>query len=440
MGTAFLRQRIVRWLLSLAVVTVATLGTALGTAAPARADSAFTLSAMAEGVSVVISNATIPLIQSVQVNTPMASTMLNSRGQGSSYSAAPDPGQDVAELPATGSAEMCAILEAYGAKLPGCAIVAKQVPAYPYAYAQSGDAPQDRDFAGAHMHAEATDSSSEAQTVVGASGAGSAVSTARSAAAGDGSTATSAVTSVDSLQMGTYVELSGIHAVAAANRGLDGRLSLSSSFQIGHLTVDGLDVGYEDGSFVLLGRGIPAPVPTQQVFASLKSAGITATFLPATKTTTGITSEGLMLSYTIPGAPSGIVPPIPLPLPIGVGVPTTPTTITYVLGRAQVASTNQAIGGFNFGGLPGVLGGVAPPLTGTSGGTTPLTATAPLSTPNVASPQSGTTAPPAVAVARRGAWTSDSADVYLAFVVAALAMFGGVSVLRFLGVRLSWTS
>jgi hypothetical protein len=439
MGTADLRRRVPRWVLAVSVVAVTT----VGLATPARADNAFTLSSMAEGVSVVISNASIPLITSVQVNTPMAQANLNSRGQGSSYSAAPDPGQDVAELPATGSAEMCAILVAYGLKLPGCALVAKQIPAYPYAYAQSGDPPQDRSFAAAHMHAEATQTSSEAQTVVGASGATSAVSTARTAVDDIGRTSSSADTSVDAVQFGTYVELAGIHAVATAIRDTSGHLALSSSFQIGHLTVDGRNFGYDDGKFVLLGTPIPIALPAQQVLSMLKAAGITATFLPATKTKTGITSEGLMLSYTIPGAPSGVVPPIPLPLPIGVGVPTTPTTVTYVLGRAQVASSNQAIGGFNFGGLTGTLGGMTtPPSTGTlAGGTPALSANPPATSPNLAPPTNGSPAAPTLAAAtQRKAWTSDSADIYLAFVVTALAIFGAATAVRLLGVRLTWTS
>jgi hypothetical protein len=438
MGTADIRRRLPHGLLALGVVAATT----VGLATPAGADNAFTLSSMAEGVSVVISNPSIPLIQSVQTNTPMAQAVLNNRGQASSYSAAPDPGQDVAELPATGSAEMCAIFEAYGLKLPGCAIVAKQIPAYPYAYAQSGDPPQDRNFAAAHMHAEATDKSSEAQTVVGAPGAASATSTARTAVDDIGRTTASSVTSVDSLQFGTYFQLSGINAMASAVRDTAGHLTLASSFQIGHLTVNGRELGYQDGKFVALGKSVPVPVPAQPVLSALKVIGVTATFLPETKTSTGIASEGLMLSYTVPGAPAGVVPPIPLPLPIGVGVPTTPTTVTYTLGRAQVASTNVAYGGFNLGGLTAPpIGTTTPPIATTPGGTAALAPTSPLGKANVAPPANGSpTSPTLAAASPRRAWTSDSADIYLAFVVTALAVFGGATAIRLLGVRLTWTS
>jgi hypothetical protein len=442
--------RVARWSLAAALAGFAAF-TLIG---PAHADSAYSMTASARGVSYVMSNPGFPLVQSVQANTPTAEVVLNSRGQASGYSAAPDPGQDVAELPATGSAQFCGILAGQGIDLPGCETVAKAIPAYPYAYAQSGDAPDDRNFAGAHLHAEATDSSAEAQTVLGPSGAASAESTARATVGSDESTITSAVTSVDSLEFGNYIRLTGIRSVATAHRDPSGHLKLTSSFSISHLHVNGLDVGYDDGSFQVLGRKLPVKLPVQTVLSALRAAGMKATFLPETRTKTGVTSGGVLLSFKLPGAPAGIVPPIPLPLPIGIGLPSTPTTVTYVLGRTEVTSTHQAIPDFDTGIIGGTTGGTTPPVAGTTGGTTGGTTTPPFTGgtssgvppitgaggPQVA-PPSGTTAPPAAAAAATGAAvTSDSADIYLAFVITALAIFGSASAIRFLGVRLSWNS
>ena len=428
----------------------------VGVAPAAHADAAYTLSADAQGVSVVVANNGLPLIASAQVNTPSARADLNSRGEADAYSAAPDPGQDVAELPGVGASQLCAILQGYGLNLPGCAQVEALIPAYPYAYAQAGDDPQDKSFGGAHLHAQASSDGSEGQTVVGADGVASTTSTARTAAASDGSQLADAVTSVDAFQLGSYLRISGMRADAEIQRDSSGRVTLTSSFQIGHLLVNGLDIGYDDGTFEVLGTQVPVPVPVGTVLGALEAAGITASFLPAIKTDHGIVSEGLLLSYRLPGAPSGVVPPIPLPLPIGVGLPTEPTTITYVLGRATVDSSYHPIpsvpvgifGPTAFPTTPGATtaptAGSAPlPVTGGLGGSTGAVPTtgaplAPVPGPSLA-PATGA-GPITVSAEPRAAVTSNGIDIYLAFVVTALTIFGGALAIRFLGVRLSWTS
>ena len=436
-------------------------GTSFALATPASPDAAFTLSASAQGVATEITNSSIPLITSVQLNTPTAQATLNSRGQATSYSAAPDPGQDVAELPATGSAELCAILAGYGAKVPGCSSIAPLIPAYPYAYAQTGDAPQDKSFAGAHLHAEARENASEGQTIFGASGVTSGTSTARTSTTADGSEDATADASVDAFQLTAAVKVSGIHASASIHRDSAGKLTTTSSFDIGHLTISGLDIGYDDGTFVVLGTQVPVPIPLQTVLSALKPLGVTATFLPPIKTDTGITSEGLSLSYAAPGAPSGLLPPIPVPLPIGVGVPTTPTVVTFTLGRAAVDGSYHSIPGSDSTGLiggpttpPSVAPSAAPATSGSSSAPatttdpgvidpgTPLTTEPSLdpgSAPAVA-PPTGSSAPTLVAASPRAAVKSDATDIYLAFVVIALAVFCSATAIRFLGVRLSWTS
>ena len=437
-----------------------TAGSTFALVGPAHADAVYTLSASAQGIAIEITNQSIPLVASVQANTPTAQATLNSRGLATSYSAAPDPGQDVAELPATGSAEMCGILAGNGLKLPGCDLIQKQIPAYPYAYAQTGDAPQDKSFAGAHLHAEARENASEGQTVFGAGGISSATSTARTSTAADSSEDASAETSVDAVQLTAAVKISGVHANATLHRDASGAFTSTSSFDIGHLTIGGLDVGYDDGTFEVLGTQVPVPIPFSTVLSALKPVGITATVLPALKTDHGIVSEGLRLSTTLPGAPSNLLPPIPITLPIGVGVPSTPTTITYVLGRASVDSSYRSIPGSDQTGIIGPTSGpsgapaTAPATTGGSTGPavttepgvvdpgTPLTSEPvlePGSAPAVA-PPTGTGTPARVSAAPRAAVKSDATDIYLAFVVIALAVFCSATAIRFLGVRLSWTS
>jgi hypothetical protein len=440
-------------------------------ASPAGADAAFTLTTSADGVSLVVSNASFPVVQSYQVNTPTAQATLNSRQQASGYSAAPDPGRTVAELPPTLSAVICGQLAVNGTTLPGCQLVADQIPSYPFAYAQAGDPPQDKSFPAAHLHAEATQFSSSAQTTSGVSGAASATSTAHTIAHGDGSEDASADTSLDSLQLAAYLRLSGVRASASIHRAPDGTLTPSSTFEIGGLLVDGQQIVYRDGSFSLLGNLVPVPLPTQTVLDALSAVGVTATYLPESKTAGGVTSAGLMLSYQVPGAPSGIVPPLPpTPLPVGVGLPTTPTTVTYVLGRVAATGTYKAIPGGDSGLIGGTLP-VSPVTTPSSGGPATAPATGGPSSsdtlaPGVANggslpsgtgttPAVGSTTPPDVAApvaaaapastpaARLSAHrpvTGHGADIYLAFVVAALAAFAGASAIRLLGVRHLWTS
>ncbi|HVU72789.1 MAG TPA: hypothetical protein VHE83_07495 [Mycobacteriales bacterium] len=440
-----------------AAVTLAALPLlALLSGATARADAAFTLTSSAQGVSLVVSNASIPLITSIQVATPTAQASANSSGQTTSYSAAPDPGQGVAELPIVAAGQICAI----ATTLPGCSTVTGAIPAYPYAYAQAGDPPQDKDFAGAHLHAEASDTGAKAQTTVGAGGVGSATSTAIATSSPDGSVDATAETSVDALAIGTYLRLSGIHASAAIHRDPSGAQTSSSSFDIGALEVNGLKLGFGSDGFTVLGTVVPQPIPTQTVLDAFKAIGVTATLLPPTATKNGITSEGLSISYTVPGPPSGVVPPLPaLPLPIGVGVPTTPTTVTYTLGQAAVTSTYKTIPGDVLGGTgSAVTGGPSPVATpsspaapiSTGGAPAPVVPPAPVtppttdtlvepSAPVVAAPAPAPEAPQP-ALATQAEVSHRTSDIYLALVITALAVFGAASALRFLGVRLTWTS
>jgi hypothetical protein len=423
----------------------------------ARADAAFTLTASAQGVALTVANESIPLITSIQVATPTAQAAANSAGQATSYSAAPDPGQGIAELPAVAGAQICANLSS----LPGCSTIAGAVPNYPYAYAQAGDPPQDKDFAGAHLHAEASDTGAKAQTRVGAGGTGSATSTAVASSSADGSLDATAETSVDAFSIGTYLTMSGIHATAALHRDPAGALTRSSSFDIGALQINGLKLGFGSGGFTVLGTVVPQPIPTQTVLDAFKAIGVTATLLPPTATKNGVTSEGLSISYTVPGVPSGVVPPLPaLPLPIGVGVPSTPTTVTYTVGQAAVTSTYRSIPSDDLGIGPGTVtpspvaaptgvtnpggstgpgptavssgGGVTPPDTTVLGGVGP--------SPAVAPPVPAASAPANPALATRAEVGHRTPDIYLALVISALAVFGAASALRFLGVRLTWTS
>ena len=446
-----------RAVLGAALVAAAALGVA--GSGGAHADAAFTLTAETSGVSLVVFNTSLPLVQSYQANTPSATVTLNARGQATAFSSAPDPGQSVAELPQLLGGSVCG-----QAPVPSCAATVSQV-SYPSAYAQTGDKPKDVALPAVHLHAEATQTASTAEATVGAVGATDAASTATSVVEPDGSQDAIADTAIDGLTLATYLKLSGIHTSATVHRTEDGTLTLSSTFEVGSLSAGGQTFGFKDGQFTLAGQLVPAPVPVQTVLDALKAVGVTGTYLPEQKTATGVTSAGLSLSYVAPAPPTGVVPPLPIPaLPVGVGVPSTPTTVTYVLGRAVANGTYKAIPGVGSSETGGSLTGSASTVPSTAA-TTPVTETPPVATGGetgptpggdippdtstgplasggdapVVAPQQPTTTGVVTTAVRRQPVTADALNIYLALVVGALLAFGGATWIRLFGVRRSWT-
>ena len=443
-------------------VLLAAVGVGASSAGASGSSSVFSMSASTSGVSLTVFNEGFPLVTGYEANAPSTKATLNSRGQSTAYAATPDPGQDVSELPSVLGTAICG-----GAPIPSCSSLGGQIPAYPTAYAQAGDQPKDLSLPSVHLHAEATGRSANGQATVGASGATNATSTVRLQANDDGSQDATADTDVDGLTLATYLKLTGIHSHATLHRGADGAITTSSTFEVGSFAVNGQRFGFKDGSFTVLGQLVPLPVPVQTVLDALKAVGVTATFLPADKTATGVTSGGLQLTYVAPAPPAGLVPPLPgLPLPIGVGLPATPTNVTYTLGRVAVKGTYKAIPAVGDGVIGGGLTGGSPPpspsnapsastavppiddgsSSGGSLGTTDIPAgttsgdltgstVAPVVAPAQPAPNGGV-----VTTAAGKPLTTDSIDIYLALVVAAFAAFGGATAIRFLGVRRTWTS
>lgn len=433
------RRRLVRVAVGLGLA-IAPMALGIGSA---DADAAFTLRTSAQGVSLVAANPDFPFVSSYQVNAPTAIATLNNRGQGIAYSASPDPGLTIAELPVTLSAVLCDSIRANGFDPPGCDTVAKNVPAYPYAYANAGDPPQDKTLPAGHLHAEAKTTSTAADTTNGVDGAAAAVSTAHTRLDDSKALDGLADSAVDGLVLASYLKLSDIHAQATFHRTPSGKLTTTSEFDVGSITVRGQKFGFHNGSFVVPGSVVDIPVPAQQVFNLFKAVGVTATYLPAHKDSAGVTSAGLTLSYSIPGAPKGVVPPLPpLPGPVSVGVPHDATVVTYVLGLVSATGGYQTIpgiGGIPVGGTPTTYpssptGGNPPIASGslppTSSGSLPPTT----SGGSAASGQQSAGAVPTSFTPLTGA------NIYLLFVVGALLVFVGASAVRYLGVRHSWNS
>ena len=229
---------------------------------------------------------------------------------------------------------------------------------------------------------------------------------------------------------------------------------------LGGSTISAPDIGFEDGSFTVTlpqpsGKPATFAVPAQAVLDSFKAAGIDIAYqapkalVDSKGATDGIQGAGLTITFVAPE------PPAPINSQVH-----GKTTVVLTLGRATAQVDLAPAPGFGEGGSNGTVsmpsapanipsstpttdgpvsgGGAGPALgLGTSTGDRPGdlstgTTDAGSLPPAVAAPAPATATTAALSAAHP---LTDSADIYLLLVVGAGAAFGGLQIMRLLGVK-----
>jgi hypothetical protein len=406
-----------------AVAAVPALGLALVVAGISHADAgcvSFGTVAAADGVRVDV-NHTGYVADQADAEGPAAQAVANSRGQSVGYAGAPYPGDTtVSGIALTGQDPNT--LPVY---------VASQYPTDPSNSKSTGTF---------ELRSTSQASSSHASAVGGGSsnpsaGVGTSSSTAQAGCDARGAIASAAVTDAEAVNVaGEVLRLGRIHAEAHAVVGADGRTALSSALVVGNATVSGQAVQITD-------KGVEYPggqqaLPGSPLADALAGAGVTVTWVAAHQDPDGggITAPGLKVSVarTVSAAQ--------------------PTVVTYTFGRGYARATTSpgeqaspSTGGT--GGRPGATTGTTTTGTGTSaalspGGSAGISgpATAGIA-PQVSGPARGgdTQRPGPVRTSSIRPLELPMSGLYLALVVAAVAIFAGGYLIRQIGVRLSWT-
>jgi hypothetical protein len=314
------------------------------------------------------------------------------------YAAAPDPGEAVVTLPSL---------------LRGVAGV--NVPDYPLA-ATSQDPvrpEQAADLPGIHVHAASSQQHSDAETVIGS--ADGQVKTTATAGVVDDEVAAHAEAIIGDLNAGP-LRISGLRSAATLTRRSDGTIKRDSGLTVASASISGVPVSIGANGITVTNTAIP--IPGAGSFRDLLiGSGIHVHVLAGESTDTSVMSPALVITTPF------------------TSLTDKPGTATYVIGRAAalldlVTPPPPP--------RPTAIASAAP-AAGSDTSTPIVTPFAPAAGSTV-SPSLGSNAGPVPATGSianmRGTpieW--QLRNIYLAFVIAALALTAGNAALRHLGVR-----
>lgn len=256
----------------------------------------YTVSARADGLMVETYVPQAPLIGTgggmVDVSSASAQALVDSIGRSTAYASAPYPGDIVVGLPG--------LVNGLGAgELP-------PVPDYPlYVNSDFPAEPARRGELGPYV----LDARSDALESVGSVAIGMSSESlkvgavnARSEASVDevtGALVARAWSSVDPIAVGGLLSIGKIETVVRMEMLVGEEPKIEASTDLGTITIAGIKVGITDEGLVL-GAPIPGlsiPGATAGLSALLAQAGIDLEVLPAVKTDTSYTSQGLRISY-----------------------------------------------------------------------------------------------------------------------------------------------
>jgi hypothetical protein len=221
------------------------------------------------------------------------------------------------------------------------------------------------------------------------------------------------------------------------------------------------DIGFEDRSFTVTLPGFGTQrfaIPAAVALDALKAAGIETSYQPATRTPTGIRGASFTFTYTVPSLPDNqyfsgttpvtytlgaVVANVTLrPAGLGGGTPSGGDTTGGSGGLTTGGTSNGTTGMPAVGSTSGGSGVTSAPGLGATGAGSPGTAVAP---PQVSTSTDGQGAAPVASrqvgsVGRLLGFDFDTSDIYLVFVLAALAALASMTMLRLVGVRALWSS
>ncbi|HVE28020.1 MAG TPA: hypothetical protein VNC22_21590, partial [Sporichthya sp.] len=316
------------------VTALATIGALALTPGVAQADNAvFDAYAQGIGVQATLSNQSLPLGLVIEGIGPEASSHVTSFGQSDAEASFPYTGTVVPGLFGLGPPLLLG--------LPGIDYPAQ-------AATGAGQPPQDVDFPGVSLHAESGTTSNVGDAVLG--GGGDGVLGGRSTSRIDrdevGNVLSTATAQFNTLKLGNSLVLSNVRSTVTVRAdAATGKLTRSSSFSIGRLTVPGLsvtvptqspaqlslpnplpglpqappvplpsiplpmggqtlpapDIGFVDGTFTITLPGFGSQkfaIPAQSVLDGLKGAGLDMAYQPAVETPTGVQGGVFTVKYT----------------------------------------------------------------------------------------------------------------------------------------------
>jgi hypothetical protein len=277
----------VRWFARGFAVTIAVaLGLALVPSASQAGAGTYTATADARLVGVDLTVAPpIAFDQLVDAGLSVAQARIDSLGTTQGFASSPYPSQSVVLLPGL----IAGITNGQTSAL---------IPPYPLIAATSATMPSDhRELGTLVLDAESSPGNSRGSVTDGVT-RGLARTT-----ADDDTVVARAETSITSLQLTSTLSLDGVHTVAEARRSSEGKVTLSSSFEVAGLTIFGRRVALTPTALSLLGTEVPLGVDLSsvlgQLLSSLAGQGTTIAFVPATRTADTITSAGLSITSNV---------------------------------------------------------------------------------------------------------------------------------------------
>jgi hypothetical protein len=313
------------------------------------------VSARADAMAVEYINTSSPVFgaEPVIYGTPAsAASLVDSVGQSTAWAAAPYPGDIMVGAADNGNGALV------GAGLPGI------FASYPFYVETNGSQDKVQDQSGNRLvaHSEQYMSSSDARSglitgdflaaLQAQAATRSSVDPATGELVGVADSRLDAFRFTDKLQIGRSV------AHAKVTKATGQELVKESSFTIGSIIVNGVEMSYGDGGFKFGDQAPSSPGDPKPLFDALKAAGITVEILPATGTENSIESAGMKISQATD---------------YGSGQ----QRISFIIGRVSAAIRGEAKPATEdplFSTLPG---------TGTTGSESFLSDTAPSTDPDV---------------------------------------------------------
>ncbi len=251
------------------------------------------VSARADAMAVEYINTSSPVFGSEPViyGTPAsAASLVDSVGQSTAWAAAPYPGDIMVGAADNGNGALV------GAGLPGI------FASYPFYVETTGSQDKVQDQSGNRLvaHSEQYMSSSDARSglITGdfLAALQAQAATRSSVDPATGELAAVADSRLDAFRFTDKLQIGRSVAHAKVTKATGQELVKESSFTIGSIIVNGVEMSYGDGGFKFGDQAPSSPGDPKPLFDALKAAGITVEILPATGTENSIESAGMKIS------------------------------------------------------------------------------------------------------------------------------------------------
>ena len=259
------------------------------------ASSQWSVSSRADAMAIEYLNTSAPVFgeEPVIYGTPAsAGSLVDSVGQSNAFAAAPYPGDIMVGMADNGNGALT------GAGLPG---IFQSYPFYVHSeYPIAGNKVQDQSGNRLTAHSEQYRSTSEARSgLITGDFLAALQAQAASTASVDGTTGemlAMADSRLDAFRLTDKLQIGRSIAHAKVTRAPGQELKKESSFTIGSIVVNGVEMSYGDQGFKFGDQKGQSPGDPGPLFDALKSAGITVEILPAKNTDTSIESAGMKIS------------------------------------------------------------------------------------------------------------------------------------------------